>query len=132
MGTLRAIMRRNRLWANLQPDVKLLRRRDDVGRAISDSEEKALLDACLTSRSRSLCPAVTLALSTGMRYSELRLLKWKQVDFGKRDLTVGDSKTEFGTGRVIPLDNRSFHVLSIWAGNFPGREPEHDVFPAEK
>ncbi len=132
VGTLRAIMRRNRLWANLQPDVKLLRTRDDMGRAISQAEEKDLLDACLASRSRSLYPAVTLALSTGMRYSEIRLLKWSQVDFAKRSLTVGDSKTEAGTGRVLPLNDRASYVLGMWAGNFPNRAPEHYVFPKEK
>ena len=31
-------------------------------------------------RSRSLLPAVLLALNTGMRYSELRLLRWEQID----------------------------------------------------
>lgn len=132
VGTLRAVLRKNRLWANLQPDVKLLRTRDDVGRAISDDEERKLLDACLASRSRSLYPAVTLALSSGMRYSEIRLLKWKQLDFGKRTLTVGDSKTESGAGRLIPLNDRAFHVLSMWAAQFPSREPAHYVFPFEK
>lgn len=132
VGTVRAIMRRNRLWANLQPDVKPLRTRDDVGRAISEEEEKRLLAACLESRSRSLYPAVTVALSTGMRYSEIRLLRWKRIDFGRRDLTVGDSKTESGAGRVIPLNDRAYHVLSMWAANFPGGDPEHYVFPFEK
>ena len=53
----------------------------DVGHAITDEEEAALLSACLQSRSRSLYPAVMLALNTGMRYSEIRLLQWKQLDF---------------------------------------------------
>lgn len=132
IGTVRAILRRNRLWANMQPDVKMLPTRDDIGRAISEEEEKHLLAACLGSRSRSLYPAVVLALSSAMRYSEIRLLKWKQLDFGKRTLTVGDSKTESGAGRVIPLNNRAFQVLSMWAESFPTREPEHYVFPAEK
>lgn len=131
-GTVRAILRRNRQWGNIQLDVKQLRTRDDVGRAISEEEEKHLLAACIESRSRSLYPAVIVALSTGMRYSEIRLLKWKQIDFAKRDLTVGDSKTESGFGRIIPLNNRAFHVLDMWAGNFPKREPEHFIFPFEK
>jgi integrase len=110
----------------------MLPARDDVGRAISAEEESALLKACLKSRSRSLYPAVTLALSTGMRYSEIRLLTWGQVDLAKRMLTVGDSKTQAGAGRVIPLCARSFEVLRMWAGLFPNREPQHYVFPSEK
>jgi len=76
VGTIRAILRRHRLWANIQPDVRMLAVRDDIGRALSQKDEKKLLDACADSRSRSLLPAVLLALNTGMRYSELRLLQW--------------------------------------------------------
>ena len=54
VGTLRAILRRNRLWASIQPDVRMLRVCEDVGRAISHNEETALLEACRASRSRSL------------------------------------------------------------------------------
>lgn len=132
IGTLRAILRRNRLWANLQPDVKMLRTRDDVGRALAEAEEKKLLQECLNSRSRSLYPAVVLALSTCMRYSEIRLLQWRQVDLERRTLTVGDSKTEAGAGRTIPLNGRVFHAFGMWGSQFPNRQPAHYVFPAEK
>ena len=132
VGTLRAMLRKNRLWANVQPDVKMLSAREDVGRAISQDEESRLLAGCTASRSRSLYPAVTLALATGMRYSEIRLLRWKQIDLEKHSLTVGDSKTEAGTGRHIPLNERACLVLGMWAGHFPNRQPEHYVFPTEK
>jgi integrase len=49
------------------------------------------------SRSRSPLPAVLLALNTGMRYSELRLMRWEQIDLERRTLRVGKSKTEAGT-----------------------------------
>lgn len=132
LGTLRAVMRKNRLWFAIQPDVRMLRASDDVGRAISSEEESALLAACQSSRSRSLHTAVLLALNTCMRYSELRLLKWEQVNFAARTVTVGLSKTEAGTGRVIPLNARALSILSFWAGSFPNREPNHYVFPSEK
>jgi hypothetical protein len=35
VGTLRAILRKTRLWANVQPNVNMLSAREDVGRAIS-------------------------------------------------------------------------------------------------
>ena len=132
VGTLRAILRKNRLWAAIQPDVRMLRAREDVGRAISREEEAVLLETCRASRSRSLYPAVVLALNTCMRYSELRLLRWGQVDFTARTLTVGQSKTESGTGRCIPANDRAFAILSFWASLFPAREPEHYVFPSER
>jgi integrase len=132
VGTLRAILRKNRLWAAVQPDVRMLRARDDVGRAISQTEEAALLEECRASRSRSLFPAVLLALNTCMRYSELRLLRWEQVDLNSCTLTVGLSKTESGTGRVLPLNDRAIAILGFWASLFPAREPNHYVFPSER
>jgi hypothetical protein len=39
IGPLRAIMRRNRLWAEIQPDMRMLPTRDDVGRAISPTKK---------------------------------------------------------------------------------------------
>jgi len=132
VGTLRAILRKNRLWAAIQPDVRMLRVRDDVGRAISRNEEAALLEACRASRSRSLFPAVLLALNTCMRYSEIRLLRWGQIDIKSCTLTVGLSKTESGTGRVLPLNDRAVAILGFWASLFPGREPHHYVFPSER
>jgi integrase len=132
VGTLRAILRKNRFWAAIQPDVKMLRAREDVGRAISHDEEAALLEACRASRSRSLYPAVLLALNTCMRYSELRLLRWEQVDLNSRTLTVGLSKTDSGSGRPLPLNDRATAILSFWANLFPARERHHYVFLAER
>jgi len=131
-GTLRAILRKNRLWASIQPDVRMLRVREDVGRAISQHEETALLEACGASRSRSLYPAVLIALNTCMRYSELRLLRWEQIDLNSCTLTVGLSKTESGTGRLLPLNDRAVAILGFWASLFPEREPHHFVFPSER
>jgi integrase len=131
VGTLRAILRKHRLWAELQPDVKMLPTRDDVGRAISEDEETRLLAACETSRSRALLPAVVLALNTGMRYDEIRTLRWKQVDLERRTVTVGKSKTQAGAGRTIPLNDRARLSLQFWADQFPERKQEHCVFPAE-
>lgn len=132
VGTIRAVLRKNRLWANLQPDVKMLRVSDDVGQAISADDEARLLEECSKSRSRSLYPAVALSLCTAMRYSETRLLKWKQINFATRTVWVGRSKTLHGDGRPIPMNDRACQVMSMWAGNFPNRQPEHYVFPAER
>jgi integrase len=75
---------------------------------------------------------VLLALNTCMRYSELRLLTWEQVNFANRTVTVGASKTEAGAGRIIPLNDRARTILSFWADSFPAREPKHYVFRSEK
>jgi integrase len=132
VGTLRAVLRRNRMWAAIQPDVRMLRTRDDVGRAITGDEETALLEAFRASRSRSLYPVVLLAINTCMRYSELRLLRWIQVNLNSCTITVGYSKTESGTNRVLPLNDRALAILRFWASLVPNREPSDFVFPAER
>ena len=132
IGTLRAILKRFGQWARLQPDVKMLATRDDIGRAITPEEESALLQACGKSRSRSLVPFVTLAIATGARYGVIRTLQWGSVDFENRCLQWGKDKTASGTGRVIPLSQRAMAALRFWATHFPERKPEHHVFPAER
>jgi integrase len=131
IGALRGILRHFRMWANLQPDVRMLPVSENVGRILGADEERALLQACGASRSRSLLPAVALALNTGMRYSEIRLLRWSQVDLLAHTVTVGRTKTKAGSGRVIPLNDRIATILQFWAAQFPEHRDEHHVFPQE-
>lgn len=132
IGTLRAILRRHGVWARLQPDVKMLPVQDDVGRAITSSEEKALLQACSESRSRCLYTFVTLALETGARFNVIRTLQWGSIDLAMRCLRFGKDKTPSGTGRIVPLNPNAVAALESWALVFPDREPEHFVFPKER
>jgi integrase len=132
LGTLRAILRRSGQWARLQPEVKMLAVRDDIGRSITAEEEAALLAACAQSRSRCLLPFVTLAIETGARYGVIKTLQWGSVDFENRCLKWGKDKTAAGTGRIVPLSQRAVAALHFWASTFPDRKPEHFVFPAER
>jgi integrase len=132
VGTLRSIMRKYRLWANIQPDVRMLKTRTDIGRALTSDEEHRLLTACKKSRSRSLYPAVLLSMHTGLRNRELRLLKWRQIDMLDKKLTVGKSKTAGGDGRIVPLGDTALICLQEWRSQFPEAKPDHYVFPSEK
>lgn len=132
VGTLRAILRKHRLWANLQPDVRMLKVRQDVGRALTGDEVHRLLAACKKSNSRSLYPAILLSLHTGLRNGELRMLKWRQIDFLAGELTVGVSKTLGGEGRVIPLSATAAQCIQEWRSQFPEAQPDHFVFPSER
>jgi integrase len=132
VGSVRAILRKHRLWANIQPDVKMLKARSDVGRALSSDEQHRLLAACKKSRSRSLYPAVLLSLHTGLRNGELRILRWRQIDLLEPRLTVGKSKTAGGEGRIVPLSQTALHCLMDWRAQFPDAVPAHYVFPSEQ
>jgi integrase len=132
VATVRGVLRRSGQWARIQPEVSMLRVREDVGRALAADEERKLTKACGASRSRALLPAVLVALNTGLRYGELVALRWEQIDLPGRRLTVGASKTDAGVGRPIPLNDRAFSALELWSARFPRRKPEHFVFPTEK
>jgi len=132
LGVLRSILRRYRMWEAIAPDVDFLKEGRSPGRALTHEEETTLLDVASKSRCRSLYPVIMLAINTGMRASEIRGLSWARVDFLAKSLTVGKSKTEAGTGRIIPLNPRAVAVLTHWRGLFPGTESEHYVFPHEK
>jgi integrase len=55
-----------------------------------------------------------------------------QIELNSCTLTVGQSKTESGTGRLLPLNDRAVAILGFWASLFPLREASHFVFPAER
>lgn len=118
-------------WRAIRKKVKLKKARK-LGRVISAEEESALLRECRASRSRSLSIAVVLALETCMRYSEIRLLQWRQVDLTRQVVTVEETKTEAGSGREIPLTAEAHRVLTFWAAHFPHRKLSDYVFPAEQ
>ena len=128
LQVLRQILKRHKLWANLQGDVKFEREHNDIGKALSRDEEKALLAAC--AKNPLLKAVVTLALNTALRKNEIRTLRWSQIDFEKRALIVGRSKTEGGSGRVIPLNQPAFDALTTWAGRLVESGSEDYVFPA--
>jgi integrase len=135
IGTLRGMLRLAKLWALVKQDEDVLpklKERDDVGRAITEEEETALLTACRASRSRGLYTAVVIALNTGMREGEIRQLRWQQIDFNARTVRVGKAKTAAGTNRVIPMNDRLTLALRTWANKSPERQPSHYVFAAEQ
>jgi hypothetical protein len=110
IGTLRAILLRHQLWQFVKQDFRMLKVEESVGKALTSNEEVELLEACTDSRSRTLYPAVVLALNTGMRSIEIRSLRWTQVDLAAKLVRVGRSKTDAGAGRMIhsTLVQRSF------------------------
>ena len=129
IATLRAILKRNRLWAEMAPDVKMLRERSDTGRALSYEDETRLLDAIAQSPSPALYPFFVMTLDSGLRPSETRSLRRRDLNLAWRDGTIADgeiivgrSKTEAGTGRVIPLTRRAAAALTLWLARFPGSQ----------
>ena len=128
LQVLRQILKRHKLWANLQGDVKFEREHCDIGKALSREDEKKLLAACASNT--LLNAVVTIALNTALRKNEIRTLHWNQIDFEKRTVTVGKAKTASGSGRVIPLNQPAFEALIKWAGRLVESKADDYVFPA--
>jgi integrase len=128
IAVLRQVLKANNCWQPFAGRVRMLRERHDVAKALTPEQERALLSA--TAEADSACHTATvLALNTAMRRNEIRLLRWQQVDFERRTVQVGRSKTEAGAGRLIPLNAAAFEALVRWASHFPEAKPEHYVFP---
>jgi integrase len=99
-------------WSVLWPKVRKLEERKDVGHALSPAEQRRLLEALDTSKSRMLQTLVPVLLLTGMRAGEALSLTWQQVDQMGLAITVGRAKTSSGTGRVIPINEELAPVLA--------------------
>lgn len=128
VALLRQVLKACDLWQQLVGKVRMLRERHDTAKALTPEQEHTLL--CATAEADSACHTATvLALHTAMRRNEIRILRWQQVDWERRSITVGRSKTEAGAGRLIPLNSNAFQGLVRWASRFPGVEPHHYVFP---
>jgi integrase len=129
---LRLILKKHKRWSTVAAEVTMLRVRKDRGRELSDDEMHRLLIAVKASTSRSLYPAIVVSTHTGLRNKELRLLRWRQVDLVDGSVTVGQSKTEGGEGRRVPLSDTALQTLKDWRVRFPDSHPEHFVFPSER
>jgi integrase len=139
VSTLRQILRAHGLWAPIGERVKHFRERQDVGCAISREDEEKLLDVIRQSRSPALLPLFVLALDTGLRRSELRALRlrdlkleWKDGFIRSGEFCVPKSKTDAGTGRIVPLTHRACAALSLWLSRFPAAGADTYLFPAHK
>jgi len=135
--TLRQILRTQGFWAPIGERVRHLGERQDVGLAISRDDEARIFDAIRHSRSPALLPLFVLALDTGLRRSELRALRLRDLTLEWQDglirsgsLFVPQSKTEAGQGRVVPLTRRACAVLSLWLSRFQDAGTDAYLFPA--
>jgi len=105
IGELRRVLKRGKRWQSIADDWKPLPEHSHVGRALALDEKLRLIR---TAKSRpewdTTRLAMMLAPNTATRSCELRGLRWGDVDFMGRMLTIRRSKTEAGE-RQIPLNS---------------------------
>ena len=107
------------------------RRTKPVGKAISETEQAALLEAAGKNRSKYALPFIAAALYTGFRADEIRTLRWRQIDFIDGWVRSESSKTPAGEFREVPLLPELKPILlshRAWIGKKMKQAPEAEDF----
>ena len=106
-------------WLPANPVLSVAKGREATGiiRFLSDDERTKLLAVCKASTDRNIYCAVALALATGARYSNLRMLTWDDVDFDRWLLRFKHTKN--GEPRYVPVVGPVQQVLQAQADRDP-------------
>src|SRR5262245_56181715 len=138
IGLLRRILKKNRAWARIADDVRMLPELTKEARVLTQDEKEKLLEIARTKPEWQVayCAAI-LALNTTCRSCELRGLRWNAVDWTGMTITIRRSSTKTNAGaRVIPLNADALIALMELrdrADKFQKRESEkRDGSEAEK
>jgi integrase len=135
-GVLQQILKRWGAWTPIADRVTRIPEDTQVGKALTHEEEGRLLEAAGRSASPVLLPLVILSVDTGLRSVEARSLRrrdlaleWQNGVIVSGSLVVERSKTDAGTGRVVPLTQRVCAALTLWLSRFPKAGQDAHVFP---
>lgn len=100
-------------WLDDTPMRKLTKPSEGKGRnrLLSLEEKDRLLQACKTSPNPHLYPIVSLAILLAMRFGEIVGLKWENIDWVNKLITL--EKTKNGERRILPLTPAVEEILSL-------------------
>jgi integrase len=98
-------------WLEDNPLLKVCKPQQPRGRVrfLDNDERERLLEACKTSTNPYIYIVVVLGIATGMRQGEMMNLRWSDVDFGRKKITLYETKN--GEMRVLPLVGHAHEVL---------------------
>lgn len=75
-----------------------------------------------------LRPMVLLSLNTGLRKGELFSIRWENINFANKNLTIEGYFAKNGKTRHVPLNSEAIDALKIW---YDQRLGEDYVFPSK-
>ena len=108
------------------PRIKLEREPEGRIKWLEPDEEARLLSACADSDNPHLLPIVTVALESGMRYSEIMGMEWERVDLSRGVIRL--ERTKSGRRREVPMRQAVYDVLVSLSGPRQGRVwPEQSI-----
>lgn len=116
-------------WIERNPCERVTKQKESSGRVrfLGDEELPRLLKAVRASAHPDLLPAVFLALTTGARKGEILGLRWSQIDFKRRAITLHHGETKNDAGRALPLSGEIVDLLK--ARNKVRNLKDDRVFP---
>ena len=124
LAMLKAMFNKGMEWGvaieNPVAGIKRLRENGSRTRFLDSEEIRRLLDAATD----EFHPILMTAIHTGMRRGEILNLRWSDVDFKNRIVTVQESKS--GRKRMIPIDDSLYETLRV----LPSRFQKGYVFPS--
>lgn len=102
MGVIGRMLKRAKRWHLFAGELKPLKERPTIGRALMPYEKLRLLHfAARNPDWQTARLAAILALNTTMRACEIKQLRWRDIDLIGQSLTIQKSKTNAGE-RLIP------------------------------
>jgi integrase len=132
-GPVRRLLTRAGRWHFIAGDLRPLKVKQHVGRALSDDHKEQLLRTAASRPEWFIAHlAARVALNTTARGGELKGIRWQDVDFEKDLMFIRRSKTDAGE-RVIPLNSEAKEALLLLnkrASALGTVYPEHYVFGA--
>lgn len=137
LAVLQMILRSEEDWRDhVPPRVRPLKLPASPGKQLSREDEAKLLDAAKQSGSPALLALILTSVDTGLRASEIKSLRRRDLELVfdqgvivSGQLVVPKSKTEAGTGRVVPFTSRVCAVLTLWLPRFPEASEDSYLFP---
>jgi len=97
MGVLRRLLTRAKRWHVIAADLKPLKQRGRIGRALLPEQKATLLRVAQRKPEWANARfAMTIALNTTMRGCEIKSLRWRDLDLLARTLTITKSKPTRG------------------------------------
>ena len=108
----------------------MMRENNQVENVLSITEEARLYEVCIEHLPRRIYWILYTAFQTGMRRGELFNMKWEDVDFQNRTITIKAAVAKSGKARGIPINKPLTSMLKSIKNGGVNRGPY--VFSGEK
>jgi integrase len=111
LDLIRGLLKSAKLWARMADSVKVFKMGEPIGKAFTEDERaKILAVAGSKPEWRNDRLAFIICVNTTCRPIELKSLEWRDVDLGRKVITLRRSKTDAGK-RVIPLNSPALEAV---------------------